>query len=97
MIKAKMREYEFYTLGTVNAYGQPQISEQPQGTVKMAIFSTAQSIQNNALYKDCTYLGLTSDTAINDKYIIQYGAERLKVLYINAQGRLKQVFMSEAV
>ena len=58
----------------------------------MAINISSQSTQENVNYKDCQYIGLTH-ADINDTYIIQYGDERLKVLYINPMGRYKQVFM----
>ena len=61
----------------------------------MAINISSQSIQDNILFKDCTYIGLTSDANVNDSYVIKYGKEQLKVLYVNPKGRLKQVFLKE--
>ena len=94
MINVDMRKYNYFTIGGNNAYGQPQPTEEPVGKVKMAIYTTSTTIQDNALYKDCQYIGLTTNSEIDDKYIIQYGEERLKVLYVNSRGRFKQVFMS---
>lgn len=89
-----MRFYDYYTYGENNAYGQPQLSEEVQGTIKMAINTTSQFVQDNIQYKNATYLGLTL-APINDKYVIQYGDIKLKVLYVNSAGRMTQVFMGE--
>lgn len=93
MINADMREYPYYTYGNVNAYGQAALSKDVQGVVKMAIYSTSQSVQNNIKYKDASYIGFTHDSKVNDAYVIQYGKERLKVLYIQPKGRYKQVYL----
>ena len=95
MINADMRSYNFFTFGEPDTYGQPRLSEEPQGTIRMAINITSQSIGDNINYKDATYIGLTHDAKVDDTYVIEYGAEKLKVLYINPKGRLKQVFMAE--
>ena len=94
MINSKMRSYNYFTYGENNAYGQSQLSETAQGTIKMAINITSQSIQDNIQYKNATYLGLTFAT-VDDKYVIDYNGVKLKVLYVNPLGRYKQVFMSE--
>ena len=93
MINVDMRLYDFYTLGSNDAYGQPKISADPVGKIKMAIYSTSTATQDNVLYKSAEYIGLTTDTEITDRYMIQYEYERLKVLYIQKKGRFKQVFM----
>ena len=93
MINTDMRLYNYYTLGAANAYGQPTISPEPTGTVKMAIYTTSQAIQDNILYKNCNYIGLTQAN-VDDTYIIAFGNERLKVLYVNPKGRYKQVFLA---
>lgn len=95
MINDMMRSYNYYTYGSNDAYGQPQLSEEPQGTIKMSIAVTSQSIQDNIQYKNATYIGLTLDASVSDKYVIQYGDIKLKVLYVNPAGRYKQVFMGE--
>jgi hypothetical protein len=92
MIMSDFRRYSYFTLGANNAYGQPQLSEEPQGTILMSIYITNQSTQDNIRYKDATYVGLTFGN-IDDKCVIDYGGEKLKVLYVNPQGRFKQVFM----
>lgn len=94
MINTEMRFYDYFTYGEKDAYGQPQLSEETQGTIKMAINITSQSTQDNINYKDASYIGLTY-AAIDDTYVIQYGPEKLKVLYVNPMGRYKQVFMKE--
>lgn len=93
MINTKMRTYNYYTYGEPDAYGQPQLSADAQGSIKIAINTTSQSIQDNILYQDCSYVGLTLDPAVNDTFVIQYGDEKLKVLYVNPEGRYKQVFL----
>ena len=95
MINSNMRIYDYYTFGEANEYGQPQLSETAQGTIKMAINTTSQYVQENIKYKNATYMGLTHDPEVNDKYVIQYGDTKLKVLYVNPSGRMKQVFMGE--
>ncbi len=95
MINADMRLYNFFTIGEPNAYGQPQMpakDAEPVGQVKMAINTSSQGIQDNVNYKDCNYIGLTH-AEVDDTYIIEYGNERLKVLYVNPKGRYKQVFL----
>lgn len=94
MINAQMRDYKYYTYGDKNNYGQPQLSADPQGTIKMAINIASQSTQDNILYNNCSYIGLTTDAEVSNKYVIEYQEERLKVEYVNPMGRFKQVFMS---
>ena len=93
MFNAKMRTYDYYTIGDVDEYGQPKTSKTPKGKIKIAIFETSQNIQDNIRYKDATYMGLTLASGVNDSFIIQFGDTQLKVLYVNTQGRFKQVFM----
>lgn len=92
MINARMKTYNYYTIGAPDMYGQPTTSTTPQGTIKMAINSTSTTTQDNVLYKNATYLGLTK-AEVKDTYIIEYGNTKLKVLYVNPEGRYKQVFM----
>lgn len=94
MINANMRQYPYYKLGGLDEYGQTQISDTPQGFVKMAIILTSQNVSNNILYADAQYIGLTHDAGVDETYIIENGKERLKVLYINPNGRLRQVYLA---
>jgi len=94
MIVADMRTYDYFTYGDNDGYGQPTLSETVQGSVKMAINTTSQSVQDNINYKDASYIGLTL-ASVDDTYVIQYGDEKLKVLYVQPKGRFKQVFMGE--
>lgn len=94
MITADMRKYDYYTYGAYDDYGQPILSPDIKGKVKMAIYIASQSIQDNVLFENCAYVGITNDTAINSTYVIAYGTERLKVLYVNTQGRYKQCYMA---
>ena len=93
MINADMRLYNYFTFGEKDEYGQAQLSKNPVGQVKMAINITSQSVQDNINYKDSQYVGLTH-AKVDDTYVIEYGDERLKVLYVNPTGRFNQVFMS---
>lgn len=93
MINAKTRLYDYYLYGEKNEYGQRTLSTDVAGQVRMAINITSQSIQDNINYKDSQYIGLTH-AEVDDTYVIQYGDERLKVLYVNSMGRLNQVFMA---
>lgn len=93
MITTDMRYYNYSIYGAGDGYGQAQVSNDIKGKVKMAINITSQSVQDNILYHGCSYIGLTHDKNIDDTYVIQYGKEKLKVLYINPKGRYKQIFM----
>lgn len=95
MINSNMRNYNFFTFGEENEYGQPILSAEPQGSIKMAVEVASQSIQDNINYSGSQYVGLTH-AEINDSYVIEYRNNiKLKVLYVNPRGRLKQVFMAE--
>lgn len=101
MINTDMRLYNYYTYGASDSYGQQTLKKDEsgapviQGSIKIAINTTSQEIQDNINYKDCSYIGLTHDKAVNDTYVIQYGNEKLKVLYVNPRGRLRQVFLKK--
>lgn len=97
MINSKMHNYTYYLLGNdTDAYGQIPLNPNPQGTVKMNINIVSQSIADNVKYSQASYIGLTSDKNISDSYVIQYSEqEKLKVLYVNPKGRLKQVFLGD--
>ena len=88
-----MRSYDYFLYGEEDRYGQPQLSDIVQGSIKMSIYSTSTNIQDNINYKNAEFIGLTRDSNICDKYVIQYGTDKLKVLYIIPKGRLKQVFL----
>lgn len=94
MINANMRTYEYYTYGKQDAYGQLSLSSAPMGQIKMSINLTSQSIQDNINYQSAQYMGLTH-AKVDDTFVIQYGKQQLKVLYVNSFGRLNQVFMAE--
>lgn len=94
MINSQMKTYNYFTFGALDEYGQPGLSTEPVGQVKMAINISSQSVIDNINYKDATYVGLTL-AEVNDTYVIEYGKERLKVLYVNPIGRYKQVFLKE--
>ena len=52
MINSQMRDYQYFIYGEQDAYGQPTLSSEPIGTVKMAINVLNTQIQNNAIYKE---------------------------------------------
>ena len=52
----------------------------------LTVSATQKDDKNNINYKDCRYVGLTHAN-VDDTYIIEYGNERLKVLYVNPKGR----------
>lgn len=95
MINADMREYDFYTYGDSDSYGQSSLSKEAQGKVKIAIYETSQAIQDNIRYKNASYIGLTRDSKVNDTYVIEYENKRLKVLYANSKGRYRQVYLGD--
>lgn len=95
MINSQMRNYNYFTFGELNAYGQPKLSTEPIGTIKMAINLSSQSNTNNVLYSQATYIGLTHDAKVNDTYVIEYEGKKLKVLYVNNPGRYKTVYLGE--
>lgn len=82
MLIRDMRFYNYFTFGEKNAYGQQTLSTTPSGTIKIAIYTTSQSIQDNILYTDASYVGITQDTKVNDTYVIEYEGNKLKVLYV---------------
>lgn len=93
MINADMRLYNYFTYGTDDDYGQPALSPEAKGTVKMAIYTTSQATQDNINYSNALYVALTHDKAVNDTYVIEYEGERLKVLYVQNKGKYRQVFL----
>jgi hypothetical protein len=95
MINPNMKDYDYFTLGGKDEYGQEIISQDPIGKIKLSIHSTSTTIGTNINYKDATYLALTHDKNINDSYVIIYGDEKLKVLYVIPSGRYTQVFLAE--
>lgn len=101
MINTNMRNYNYFLYGAPDEYAQQTVikdeSGEPkvQGTIKIAIEITSQSIQDNINYKDCSYIGLTHNSSVNENYLIQYNNELLKVLYVNSKGKLKQVFLKQ--
>lgn len=94
MINAKMKQLPYYAYGSRNSIGEETLSSSPLGFIKISIHLTSQSIQDNINYKDCNYVGFTQDTKVDDTYVIEYEGERLKVLYVNPNGRFKQVFLA---
>lgn len=93
MINAKMRDYDYFSFGSNNGYGQPQLEKEPKGKVKMSLSLTSQSVQDNINYKDANYVGLTLSSLLDDKKAVRIGEEMYKILYVNNEGRYKEVFL----
>ncbi len=72
----------------------PSADAEPAGQIKLAIYLSSQSTQDNINYKDCNYIALTS-SKVDDTYIIDYKGERLKVLYVSNMGRYSQVYLKK--
>ena len=94
MINADMRNYDYYLYGEEDEYGQLKAPDIVAGTIKMSIDTVVQRIQDSVIYNESEFIGLTHDKNVNDKYIIQYGDIKLKVLYVNPKGRFRQVYMA---
>lgn len=98
MIAGNMRIYDYWLVTVNEEYGQeiiPDAAAEPTGKVKLSIYPTSTGTQDNILYANCSYVGLTYDAGINDKYIINYDGQRLKVMYKQPIGRYKQVFLKK--
>lgn len=95
MINATMRKYDYYTIGAKDGYGQQTLTEEPQGKIMLSIYTLSTAIGTNINYKDATYIALTQNKAIDDSYVIQYGEEKLKVMYVIPFGRYYQAFLAE--
>lgn len=94
MINRQMKHYSYSTFNkTKDSYGQHTLVPVVYGDILMAINFINETIDENSLYSGAQYLGLTS-APVNDSYVINFGDEKLKVLYVNPNGRLKQVFMA---
>lgn len=102
---SERNEYGELTVSTTtNAYGEVvveqtrgEVEEEPTSstdtevnTIKMAINLSNQHNNNNIIYTEADYIGLTTDQ-VDDTYIIEYGDYKLKVKYVNPIGRFKQV------
>lgn len=94
MINSQFRFYDYYIYEEIeNEYGQTSLQTTKSGKVKMAINLQSQSIVNNILYQDASYQGLTYEN-IDDNYVIDFEGIKLKVLYVNDFGRMKQVYLA---
>lgn len=92
MIVTRMRTYPYSSFGALDAYGQPTLSQEPVGEVKMAIHIASQSVSDTIRYSECEYTGVTL-SQVDDSMVIHYGDERLKVLYVNTHGRYNVCYM----
>lgn len=97
MINSKMKFYPYYVISEeTDAYGQKVLKPTQEGLVKINIQILSQSIADNIKYSQASYIGLTSDRDINDKWVIEYDdGAKLKVLYVNPNGKLRQVFLGD--
>lgn len=86
-----MRNYTYQKYGEQDAYGQPTLGNEKY-QISMAISVISNQIGDNVLYRDAQYIGLTK-AALDDRYVIQYDEDKLKVLYV-VPGRYNQVYMA---
>ena len=93
MINTQMKNYSYFILNEADEYGQPQPIK-ADDTIKIAINFVTETLQENPLYSGAQYTGLTLNKNIDASYIIQYGEEKLKVLFVNKAGRYTQAFMA---
>lgn len=96
MINTAMRFYDYFLLEDDNEYGQPQLSQEPVGKVKMAVEINSQTTKDNILFANATYIGFTH-SLVADTFVISYEGKLLKVLYVNPRGRLNQVYLADYV
>ncbi len=94
MINNDLRTYDYYLYGANDAYGQAKLTEEKQGSIKMAIYLNNQSNNTSISYTDCDYFGLTK-APVSDAFVIQYEDKKLKVKYLNRKGRYTQVWLTD--
>lgn len=87
MINPDMKLYDYFTYQEAD-YGPSILSPEPVGQVKMAIYTTSQSVQQNINYSGASYVGFTHNPDITDKCVIQYENKKLKVLYVGKKGSI---------
>jgi hypothetical protein len=92
-MEQNMKLYDYFLYEDNDAYGQPKLSKDVKGQVKMAIGVASQTVQDSVAYSGTQYTALTN-AAVSDKMVIRYGVENLKVLYVNPLGRYKQVYLA---
>lgn len=96
MINSQMKNYNYYAYTeTENAYGEKEIGESVVGFVKMAINELSHSLNDSILYNGASYLGLTFSNSLNDGCFVDYCGNKLKVIYVQQNGRYKQIFMAK--
>ncbi len=91
MINNDFRFYDYYTYGQTDEYGQDTLQGSAE-SAQIAIYINSQTASDNILFKDATYIGLTPDD-LSDNCVVDYNGALLKVIYVNPQGRLNQLFM----
>lgn len=89
------RYYTYQRYGANDAYGQPTLLPTSY-SVKMAISGISQQINGNILYPEASYIGFTNNNAIDDNCVVNYGAHKLKVLYVNKTRNYNLVYMQKA-
>lgn len=96
MINAEYKDYNYLKYDSIGDYGQSLLSDEVQGSVRMAIFNSSKGVSDNAIYCTEEYVGLTFDTNINDKCVILMGGDKLKVKYtLPAPRKQLQVFLEK--
>ncbi len=92
-MEQNMRKYGYFSYGETDSYGQPQLSTEIVGEIKLAIGIASQQIQDSIAYSGTQYTALTN-AHIDDTMVIQYGDEKLKVLHVNPLGKYKQAYLA---
>jgi hypothetical protein len=92
-MEQNMHKYGYFSYGETDAYGQPKLSTEIVGEIKMAIGIASQQIQDSVAYSGTQYTALTH-AEVDDSMVIQYGDDKLKVLYVNPLGKYKQVYLA---
>lgn len=94
MINSLMKKYSYYLLPDADEYGQQVLKDDaaPAGVIEIAITERSKGLSDSNLYSAAQYIGLTLNS-IDDKYIIQYGEDKLKVIYVTPSTRYSQAFL----
>lgn len=92
MIAPKMRSYSCEILGALDEYAQ-SIAAASTDTVLISLSEVNHSNNDNVLYSDAEYIGFTFNRDLDDTYILITDKGRLKVTYVNRDGRYNVVYL----
>lgn len=91
-IRSSMKSYPLYELGSLDSYGQLG-SPNLVGEVELDLQVYSHSQLGSPLYENCEFIGLTLARDLSDKNLIEVEGKKLKVLFVNSQGRYTQIFL----